>query len=145
MVGGLGWIFAGTRLHVSGGSHVCCLIKMKWGMFVEDLPNIIPIMFVSDWHSGLRRFLWYIGQLETWMTVVAMIFCLIKTKWRIFVEIILSIKVWFKLAKQFQRRWLKCKKFTDDGWMDNKCKRWQKLTRSFWVEWVKNQQFDVSN
>jgi hypothetical protein len=37
--------------------------------FLEDLPNIIYVMFCSNWYSSVKRkFLQYIGQSETKMT-----------------------------------------------------------------------------
>ena len=34
---------------------VSCPIKMKWGLFVEDFPNIIGVKFSSDWHHNFRE------------------------------------------------------------------------------------------
>lgn len=58
-MGGLDWIFAGTRLHVSGGRHVFYLIKMKWGKFVEDLSNIIPVKFDSNLLCSFKEYIYF--------------------------------------------------------------------------------------
>ena len=98
MVGGLGWIFAGTRLHVSGGSHVFCLIKMKWGMFVEDLPNIIPVKFDFNLLSSFKEYIYnvYIFFFAYWPIKNNNdrgdhIFFFIKTKQETFEKVLLNI------------------------------------------------------
>ena len=48
------------------GGHFCEPIRMKWAIFIEDLPQIFPIKFRFICISGFRgEYLFKINQPET--------------------------------------------------------------------------------
>ena len=80
-------------------------VKMKWGIFVEDFPNIISAKFNPNCFRGEDWF--YVGQSETRIACDGHLFVFVED----FINII-SAKLWFyrrrfKYAKSIYRRHFK--------------------------------------
>ena len=82
-----------TRIACSG--HVCKGIRMKWAIFIEDLPLMLSIKFRFIWPCDFRDFL-EINQSETRIACSGNVCKRIRMKWAIFIEdlpLMLPIKI----------------------------------------------------
>ena len=43
-----------SEIKIAYGGHVCQRIELKWTIFIEDLPYMLPTKFRFIWTSGFR-------------------------------------------------------------------------------------------
>ena len=43
-----------SETRIASGGHVCYPIRTKWAIFIEDIPNMLPINFRFIWLGGFR-------------------------------------------------------------------------------------------
>ena len=67
--------------------HICIPIQTKWGHFVKDLIQMLPVKFACIWPCGFRgEDFWNISQSETRIARGSHICSPIGTKWGNFVK-----------------------------------------------------------
>ena len=86
--------------------HVFCQIKIKWGLFVEEIYYLYPITNHIDLQFQIRLFLMFPPIRNKHCPWRSFFFCQMKTKWGHHKH--LSCNVLFQLLQKFQRRWSKC-------------------------------------
>ena len=81
------WNISQSETRIACGGHICSPIGTKWGNFVKDLPQMLPVKFGSIWPCGFRgEDFWNISQSETRIARGGHICIPIGTKWGNFVK-----------------------------------------------------------